>query len=103
MQSALRLIIPTLLSLVLAATAAAASRPGAAGAWADAATRSRALVDRGLTLDEAVARAEKRHGARAVRAEETRDDGRVVYRIRLLSADGRVFEVRVDARTGAFL
>ena len=97
------LIVPTLLTLVLAAGAAAAQRPAAPGAAADATSRSRTLADQGLTLDEAVARAEKRHGARAVRAEEIRDEGRVVYRIRLLSTDGRVFEVRVDARTGASL
>lgn len=54
----------------------------------------------GLTLDEAVAKVEKQFGARAVRAEESRDDGRVVYRIRLLSDDGRVFDVTVDAATG---
>jgi len=53
-----------------------------------------------LTLDEAVARAEKKYGARVVRAEEKSDDGRRVYRIRLLSDDGRVFDVTVDAATG---
>lgn len=92
-----------LLSLVLAATTAEASRRTVKDAWVDAPPHSRVLADSGLTLDEAVAQAEKRHGARAVRAEEQRDDGRIVYRIRLLSPDGRVFEVIVDARTGAFL
>jgi uncharacterized membrane protein YkoI len=53
-----------------------------------------------LTLDAAVARAEKKYGARVVRAEEKSDDGRRVYRIRLLSDDGRVFDVTVDASTG---
>ena len=96
-------MVPTLLTLVLAASATAAQRPAAPGAAADATSRSRTLADQAITLDEAVARAEKRHGARAVRAEEIRDEGRVVYRIRLLSTDGRVFEVRVDARTGASL
>lgn len=61
----------------------------------------RVLADSAVTLDEAVARAERRHDARAVRAEETRRDGRIVYRIRLLGSDGRVFEVTVDADTGA--
>ena len=54
----------------------------------------------GLTLDEAVAKVEKKYGARAVRAEEHTEDGRRVYRIRLLSEDGRVFDVSVDAATG---
>ena len=61
----------------------------------------RALADGGLSLDAAVARVEREYKARAVRAEERRRDGRVVYRIRLLSADGRVFDVTVDAASGA--
>jgi len=55
---------------------------------------------RAISLDEAVARAERRYKARAVRAEEKRHGDRVEYRIRLLAEDGRVFEVRVDAATG---
>lgn len=54
----------------------------------------------GISLDEAVARVEQRFRARAVKAREHREGGRVVYRIRLLSQDGRVFEVSVDAATG---
>jgi uncharacterized membrane protein YkoI len=49
---------------------------------------------------EAVAQAERRYKARAVKAEEKRHGDRVEYRIRLLGDDGRVFEVRVDATTG---
>ena len=60
----------------------------------------RVMADSAVTLDEAVARAERRHDARAVRAEEKRRDDRIVYRIRLLGSDGRVFEVTVDAETG---
>jgi uncharacterized membrane protein YkoI len=53
-----------------------------------------------VSLDEAVARAERRYNARAVRAEEKRHGDRIEYRIRLLGDDGRVFEVRIDAATG---
>jgi uncharacterized membrane protein YkoI len=60
----------------------------------------RAFAAPALSLDEAVARAERRHKARAVRAEEKRHGDRIEYRIRLLADDGRVFEVRVDAATG---
>ena len=60
----------------------------------------RSLAEPALSLDEAVARAERRYKARAVRAEEQRHGDRVEYRIRLLADDGRVFEVRVDAATG---
>jgi hypothetical protein len=63
--------------------------------------QARPLADQGLTLDQAVARMERQYKARAVRAEQERRDGRVVYRIRLLSDDGRVFDVTVDASTGA--
>jgi uncharacterized membrane protein YkoI len=60
----------------------------------------RVMADRAISLDEAVARAERRYEARVVRAEEKRHGDRIEYRIRLLGADGRVFEVRIDAQTG---
>lgn len=57
-------------------------------------------AERAISLDEAVAQAERRYNARAVRAEEKRHGDRIEYRIRLLDADGRVFEIRVDAESG---
>ena len=60
----------------------------------------RSFADRAISLDEAVAQAERRYKARAVRAEEKRHGDRIEYRIRLLGEDGRVFEVRVDASSG---
>lgn len=55
-----------------------------------------------LSMDEAIDRAQKRFRARVVRAEQVEQGGRVVYVLRLLSdEDGRVFTVRVDARSGA--
>ena len=92
-----RLAIGTLCCML-----AAAAWP-AADALADGRGRGgpdRTMAERALSLDEAVARAERRHNARAVRAEEKRHGNRVEYRIRLLGNDGRVFEVRVDAATG---
>jgi uncharacterized membrane protein YkoI len=53
-----------------------------------------------MSLDQAVAMVQRRYNARVVRAEESRQGDDVVYRIRLLSEDGRVFTVRVNARTG---
>ena len=61
---------------------------------------ARVLGDGAISLDEAVAQAERRYKARVVRAEEKRHGDRVEYRIRLLAEDGRVFEVRIDAATG---
>ena len=94
-----------LLSLMLAATATATAtvRPSGPHGSETAGPRDRPFADGGLSLDEAVARVERRYDARAVRAEQKKQDGRIVYRIRLLSADGRVFEVQVDARSGAQL
>ena len=54
----------------------------------------------GISLDEAVARAERQYRARVVRTDVTDEDGRVVYVLKLLSEDGRVFTVRIDASTG---
>ena len=55
---------------------------------------------RPLTLDEAVELVKRRYDARVVRADEAREGDEVVYRIRLLAADGRVFTVTVNARSG---
>lgn len=86
------------LALVLVAPGVPASeRPG--GNLPPDVLRTEARAE-GLTLDEAVQRAEQHYKARVVKAEERREDGRRVYHIRLLSEDGRVFEITVDAATG---
>ena len=81
---------------------AALSLLGLAGLFWSIAKVNRArkakLTDEALRA--AVQKAEQRYKARAVKAEERREDGRRVYRIRLLSEDGRVFDVTVDAATG---
>jgi uncharacterized membrane protein YkoI len=53
-----------------------------------------------LSLDRAVALAEQHFKARVVRASEEDVDGHHVYVLRLLSEEGRVWTVRVDAPTG---
>jgi uncharacterized membrane protein YkoI len=52
-------------------------------------------------MDAAVDMAQRRYNARVVRAEVAEVNGRRVYVLRLLSADGRVWAVRVDAQSGA--
>ena len=54
----------------------------------------------GISLDEAVSRAERQYRARVVRTDVQDEDGRKVYVLKLLSEDGRVFTVRIDAATG---
>ena len=93
-----RCLVPGMLCLLLAGMAWPASDAHAEGQGRRGAERTHA--DQGISLDEAVARAERRYKARAVKAEEKRHGDRVEYRIRLLGDDGRVFEVRVDAATG---
>jgi uncharacterized membrane protein YkoI len=54
----------------------------------------------GISLDEAVSRAERQYRARVVRTDVQDEDGRKVYVLKMLSEDGRVFTVRIDAATG---
>ena len=91
-----RVAVLCLLLATAVATPAVAQPHGGHGSDGHA----RVAAERALTLDQAVAQAERRYKARAVRAEEKRRGDRIEYRIRLLGEDGRVFEVRVDAATG---
>ncbi len=53
-----------------------------------------------ISLDQAVSMAERRYKARVVRADVDGRAERRVYVLRLLSEEGRVWTVRVDATTG---
>ena len=44
--------------------------------------------------------AQRRYKARVVRAEASDSGGRRVYVLRMLSDEGRVWTVRIDAQTG---
>ena len=79
----------------------ARSLPGHVASGASDADRSvSAMVHDGISLDEAVSRAERQYKARVVRTDVQDEDGRKVYVLKLLSEDGRVITVRVDAATG---
>ena len=54
----------------------------------------------GLSLDQAVQEAEHRFRARVVRAGIVEANGRRLYVLKLLSEQGRVWTVRIDAETG---
>lgn len=56
--------------------------------------------NRGISLDEAVSRVRRQSDGRILSAETVRRDGRCVYRIKVLSQDGRVSRVDIDADTG---
>jgi uncharacterized membrane protein YkoI len=54
----------------------------------------------GISLDQAVAQARQQNKGKVLSAEATRVDGRKVYRIKILTKDGRVKRTQIDARTG---
>jgi hypothetical protein len=56
-----------------------------------------------VSLDQAVQMAERRYAAKVVKVAVSEVDGRRVYVLRLLSDQGRVWTVRVDAGSGSFL
>jgi uncharacterized membrane protein YkoI len=81
-------------------------------AGAPLAGHSQELIDRrqrheprvepaGVSLDQAVEMAQRRYRAKAVKAQTVDSGGRRVHQIRLLSTEGKVWTVRVDAESGA--
>jgi uncharacterized membrane protein YkoI len=54
-----------------------------------------------LSREQAVTLVQTRYGARVLRADLIEQDGRHLYVVRLLSAAGKVWIVRLDARTGS--
>jgi hypothetical protein len=92
----------TLVVVGFAPFSQAHSTPGEASGGTNAAEPAslHAVFQSGISLDEAVSRAEQRYRARVVRTDVQDEDGRKVYVLKLLSEDGRVFTVRIDAATG---
>jgi Peptidase propeptide and YPEB domain len=95
-------ILTALVLLGLAPLTQAHSLPGPRGPGGAAMEQpvAAAVARDGISLDEAVARAERQYRARVVRTDVQDEDGRKVYVLKLLSEDGRVFTVRVDAQSG---
>ena len=95
-------VVPAALVLIgLAPFTQAHSLPGSRPAGAAETERAvLAATHDGISLDEAVARAERQYHARVVRTDVQDEDGRKVYVLKLLSEDGRVFTVRIDAQSG---
>jgi uncharacterized membrane protein YkoI len=69
------------------------------------ADRVRALVERGeiLPLTDILKRNEERVGGRIIEVEIEQKRGTYVYEIKVLRADGRYRELKIDARTGAMI
>lgn len=92
-------LIPFALLLAVAAVLAAAT-PVVRAAEGQ---RPMAVAAASVSMEQAVKMAEQRFKARVVRAETQRNEGRIVYVLRMLNESGRVWTVRVDASNGALL
>lgn len=79
-----------------AVTAAASTR---APTQVTAAPQARDAV----SLDQAVAMVRRQTGGRIIKANSTSSNGRTIHMIRVLTQDGKVFTVRVDAASGRIL
>ena len=80
-----------------------AAASGAQGAGSSAVEDGRApasMYRDGISLDEAVRQAEAQYHARVVRTDIQDEDGRKVYVLKLLTEDGRVITVRINAGGG---
>jgi uncharacterized membrane protein YkoI len=97
---ALVALAPAAPSTALAAGLSATAMQGGSARAPSRDDAPRRLAERQISMDEAVDMAQRRYNARVVRAEVSDRGGRRVYLLRLLSDDGRVFNVRVDAATG---
>jgi len=96
------LVPVALFAVCFAPFAQAHSMPGRVVSGDNVEDRSGVVAERhdGISLDEAVRRAEAQYHAKVVRTDVQDEDGRKVYVLKLLSDDGRVVTVRIDAATG---
>jgi uncharacterized membrane protein YkoI len=54
----------------------------------------------GISLNQAIEKARQSNKDKVLSAETVQKDGRKIYRIKILTKDGRVKRTRIDARTG---
>ena len=89
------------LALLLAACAMTAATAGSK----DDHERARAAVQAGevLPLPALLERLQRTHPGQVLELELERDDGRWIYEVRLLQADGQLLKLELDARTAQVL
>jgi len=73
----------------------------ALGAHGPVAEAQESLVRQGISEDAAVALVREQTDGKVVRVDRKMEGGGLVYRVRVLTPDGRLREYRVDAATGA--
>ncbi len=97
--------LATLLLLSLAmATPALADRAGGGGSGRGGSDhdRARSAVEREeiLPLSKILGGVRNRFGGRVIKLELETDDGHYVYELKLITPEGRIIELEVDAATG---
>lgn len=67
--------------------------------------RARRAVEAGqiLPLRDVLGRLERSYPGRVLEVELERDDGLWIYEVKVLQADGRLFKLKLDAKTAAVL
>jgi len=86
--------------VLLCAVAALAAAPLSAATPSTEVAPQQGRAEHELSREQASALVQTRYGARVVRTDFIDQDGRHLYVFRLLSAAGKVWVVRIDARTG---
>ncbi|QWK80693.1 PepSY domain-containing protein [Ochrobactrum sp. BTU1] len=71
----------------------------------DSQDRARDALERGdiLPLSRILDVAKRDAGGRVINVELDRDDGRFIYEVEIITSDGRLLELSIDAATGRIL
>ena len=73
----------------------------ATGGWhAPVAIEGAVMARDRVSLDQAVAMVRRQTSGRIIKASTRRSNGRAVHHVRVLTRDGKVFTVRIDAASG---
>ncbi|MCZ0812925.1 MAG: PepSY domain-containing protein [Pseudomonadota bacterium] len=96
---------PLPLALALLLPLLAVSTALASGDDDDDHDRARAALERGaiLPLAEIAAIAQTAYGGRLIEVEFDEEDGRFIYELEMIRADGQMIEVEIDAASGRIL
>lgn len=98
-------ILPNLSVPLLACAALLALPPGTAQADDSDHELARQALQQGkiLPLRTVMDQVERQYQGQVIKVEFERDDGLLVYEIRLLQNDGRLVKLKLDARDGSLL
>ncbi len=89
--------------IVLAALLGTVAPARALSPWGDRAGPAAQQRERDISASAAARRVRERVGGRILAVHRERQGERLIYRVKVLTGDGHVREIRVDARTGRIL